>query len=191
MEDTLVAGAGLCRRSVVEHVARSARAAVEDLIAYGCAFDRRDEGYDLHREGGHSARRILHSKDNTGAEIIRALLEAVEEHPRITVLENRMVVDLITEGSLARRTGDSSVSGPRPRALRAEHRDGPRRDLQREGGWASYWRCRQGLPLHLKPRHRPEATVLRSHGAQALGCRTWSSSSFILRASTILMHGTS
>ena len=86
-----------------------------DLIAHGCAFDT-DDGYDLHREGGYSARRILHSKDN-GGRIIRALLEAVEEHPKITVLENRMVVDLITEvashaerGLLRLRTG--------PRALR-------------------------------------------------------------------------
>ena len=105
VDDTMVAGAGLCRRPVVEHVARSARAAVEGLIDYGCAFDRREDGYDLHREGGHSARRILHSKDNTGAEIIRALLAAVDANPAITVLENRMVVDLITEGSLARRSG--------------------------------------------------------------------------------------
>lgn len=106
VEDTLTAGAGLCNRRTVEHVAQSARARVEELIALGCQFDKRGDDYDLHREGGHSARRILHSKDSTGAEIMRALLAAATAHPNITLLENRMVVDLITEGSLARRTGD-------------------------------------------------------------------------------------
>jgi L-aspartate oxidase len=119
VEDTIVAGGGLCHRAVVEHVARSAHAAVEELIAYGCAFDRREDGYDLHREGGHSARRILHSKDNTGAEIVRALLAAVDAHPNITVLEHRMVVDLITEGSLVRRTGGLPPSPDRVLGLYA------------------------------------------------------------------------
>jgi len=105
VEDTLVAGAGLCRRKVVEFVARNARQSVEDLIARGCVFDAHDGDYDLHREGGHSARRILHSKDSTGAEIMRALLAEVEAHPNIEMREHRMVVDLITEGSLARQRG--------------------------------------------------------------------------------------
>ena len=106
VEDTLTAGAGLCRRDVVEYVAKHARKRVEDLIALGCGFDKRDEDYDLHREGGHSARRILHSKDATGAEVMRALLAAVDAHPNIEVQEQRIVVDLITEGSLSRRVGD-------------------------------------------------------------------------------------
>ena len=105
VNDTLTAGAGLCHRQTVEHVAKHARQRVEQLIAHGCRFDKRGDEYDLHREGGHSARRILHSKDSTGAEIMRALLAAAEAHPQITIIEHRMVVDLITEGSLARRTG--------------------------------------------------------------------------------------
>jgi L-aspartate oxidase len=105
VEDTLVAGGDLCRREVVEFVAQRARERVEDLIARGCLFDKRDDGYDLHREGGHSIRRILHSKDSTGAEIMRALLAAVKADPNIEVREHRMVVDLITEGSLARQRG--------------------------------------------------------------------------------------
>jgi L-aspartate oxidase len=94
-------------------VAKAARSRIEALIERGCRFDKRGEDYDLHREGGHSARRILHSKDSTGAEIMRALLAEVEQHPRIEVLEHQMVVDLITEGSLARRNGELSPAPDR------------------------------------------------------------------------------
>ena len=107
-EDTLVAGAGLCRRRVVEFVARHARSAVEDLIAKGCVFDKGGDEYDLHREGGHSARRILHSKDCTGAEIMRALLDEVTHHPNIEIREHQMVVDLITEGTISRQNNQLS-----------------------------------------------------------------------------------
>jgi L-aspartate oxidase len=106
IQDTCVAGAGLCRRDVVEQVVRAAPARVGELIEYGCSFDRHGERYDLHQEGGHAVRRILHAKDCTGAEIMRALLAAVAAHPNIEVREHRMVVDLVTEGSLARRCGD-------------------------------------------------------------------------------------
>jgi len=119
VEDTLTAGAGLCDRQTVEKVAKAARSRIEALIERGCRFDKRGEDYDLHREGGHSARRILHSKDSTGAEIMRALLAEVEHHPRIEVLEHRMVVDLITEGSLARRNGDLSPAPDRVLGLYA------------------------------------------------------------------------
>ena len=108
VEDTLVAGAGLCRRDVVEHTLRHARERVEELIQLGVSFDRRDERpaeYDLHREGGHSTRRILHAKDMTGAEIMRALLEQVRSNPNIQLSEHWMAIDLITEGWLARRAG--------------------------------------------------------------------------------------
>ena len=109
VHDTLIAGAGLCRRETVDLTAREARDRVEELIELGVAFDRRDthpDEYDLHREGGHSARRILHAKDLTGAEIMRALLAQVDEHPDIVVQEHWMAVDLVTEGWLARRRGE-------------------------------------------------------------------------------------
>ncbi len=106
VQDTCVAGAGLCRRDVVEQVVRAAPDRIRDLIEYGCQFDRRGEDYDLHQEGGHSTRRILHAKDCTGSEIMRALLESVAGHPNIDLREHCMVVDLVTEGSLARRKGD-------------------------------------------------------------------------------------
>lgn len=109
VSDTLIAGAGLCRREVVDITASNARRAVEELIALGVNFDRSDEDpsqYSLHREGGHSARRILHSKDLTGGEIMRALLQQIDAHPDIELVEHAIAVDLITAGSAARLSGD-------------------------------------------------------------------------------------
>ena len=108
IEDTLVAGAGLCRRDAVEVTVRDAPERIRDLIDLGVRFSRRDEHpteYDLHREGGHSKRRILHADDLTGAEMIRALLAAVDETPNIELREHVHAVDLVTHNSLARRTG--------------------------------------------------------------------------------------
>ena len=82
---------------------------VQALIDFGVEFDRREDasdGYDLHKEGGHSARRILHSKDLTGAEIMRALHAKADELTDLEIIEDRMAIDLITEGSLARRSGE-------------------------------------------------------------------------------------
>lgn len=107
VQDTLVAGAGLCRREIVEMTAQDARARVEELISLGVSFDRRDDHpdqYSLHKEGGHSTRRILHSKDLTGAEIMRALLAQIDAHPDIELLEHWMGIDLITEAWSARRS---------------------------------------------------------------------------------------
>ena len=123
VQDTLTAGAGLCRRDVVEFVAKNARETVQRLIDLGCQFDQADGQYDLHREGGHSERRILHSKDCTGAEIMRALLAAVRAHPNIEIREHRMVVDLITEGWLARKQGDLPPTPDRVLGLYAMHTD--------------------------------------------------------------------
>ncbi|MCB9686456.1 MAG: L-aspartate oxidase [Alphaproteobacteria bacterium] len=108
IEDTLVAGAGLCRRDAVEVTVREGPARVRELIEFGARFTRKDEdpaAYDLHREGGHSHRRILHAADFTGKEMVRALHEAAAEHPNITLLDHHMAVDLVTEGWLARRHG--------------------------------------------------------------------------------------
>ncbi|MCB9777379.1 MAG: L-aspartate oxidase [Alphaproteobacteria bacterium] len=117
VQDTLVAGAGLCKREVVERVVSDAPERVRELMALGVSFDRREgrpDEFDLHIEGGHSMRRVLHAKDSTGAEIMRALIEQVRAHERIEVREQWMAVDVITERWLARRNG--ALPGPRDRA---------------------------------------------------------------------------
>jgi L-aspartate oxidase len=93
--DTLVAGAGLCHRRVVELVVREGPDRVRDLIAWGARFDRDpDARLSLGREGGHSHRRIVHSGDRTGRAIESALLEAAERSPRLQIVEDLLAVDL-------------------------------------------------------------------------------------------------
>ena len=73
IEDTLVAGAGLCRREAVEVTVREGPARLKELIALGAEFDRRNSGeFDLTREGGHTRRRVVHAGDITGSEVQRA-----------------------------------------------------------------------------------------------------------------------
>ena len=95
--DTVAAGGGLCHTDVVQAVVAAGPLAVESLMAHGVSFDRLDRGgFDLTREGGHSARRILHAQDITGREIMRALQERVLASENIRVLTNHIAVDLIT-----------------------------------------------------------------------------------------------
>ncbi len=98
INDTLVAGAGLCSPDVVELVVREAPSRIQELIAWGTQFDRSPSGdsYDLHQEGGHSSRRILHAADATGYEIQRALLARAAEHPSIEMFTDACAIDLIT-----------------------------------------------------------------------------------------------
>ncbi len=98
VQDTLQAGAGLCRRDVVERVVREGPQVVRRLAEYGVRFDRRgeDEDYDLGQEGGHSHRRVLHAGDVTGAEVMRGLLAALRLKANVTILEDHTGVDLIT-----------------------------------------------------------------------------------------------
>lgn len=106
IQDTLVAGAGLCRPEAVAQTVREGPERVRELIELGTRFTRWDQDasrYDLHREGGHSKRRILHADDLTGAEMVRALHKAAEAEPNIRILEHHVGIDLITEGWLARR----------------------------------------------------------------------------------------
>ncbi|PLX92541.1 MAG: L-aspartate oxidase [Desulfuromonas sp.] len=104
VEDTMVAGGHLSHLDVVQKVIEAGPAAIHDLIDWGVQFSRNaDQEYDLTREGGHSQRRILHAKDITGREIERALVEAVRAHPRITIYEEHIAVDLITEAKLTHR----------------------------------------------------------------------------------------
>lgn len=101
IEDTLVAGAGLCHKTVVENYVHQAPDRIQDLINWGVHFDLRKKGseetdeIDLTREGGHSFRRILHFEDQTGLEIHRTLLARVRENQNITLLERYNAIDLI------------------------------------------------------------------------------------------------
>ncbi|MBQ4376916.1 MAG: L-aspartate oxidase [Bacteroidales bacterium] len=103
IEDTLIAGDGLGDREVVEMTIREAPDRIRELVQYGVNFDREGDHFDLHREGGHSAFRILHHKDNTGAEIERGLLQAIHDHPNIELKENHFAIDLITQHHLGQR----------------------------------------------------------------------------------------
>ncbi len=96
IQDTLECGYGLCHEDAVKLVAGEGPKAIERLVDWGVQFSKQSDGFDLTREGGHSERRVLHYKDTTGAEIERALLEAIKSHPNIRVLEHHFAVDLIT-----------------------------------------------------------------------------------------------
>lgn len=106
VRDTLVAGDGLCDAHVVRTILAEGPEWVQELMAFGMHFDERinEQGtreLDLGREGGHSKRRVLHARDMTGFEIEKTLLTAVAAHPKITLLENHMAVDLITTEKIA------------------------------------------------------------------------------------------
>jgi L-aspartate oxidase len=101
IQDTKIAGDGLCNPEVVENVVKEGPARIAELIAYGTSFDKEDSGeYDLAKEGGHSEHRILHYKDITGYEIERALLAKVHQDPNIEILTHYFAVDLITQHHL-------------------------------------------------------------------------------------------
>ncbi len=108
IQDTMVCGSNLNRRDAVEMVVRKAPDLIKTLIQWGTKFDKaRDGRYELAREGGHTEHRILHHKDLTGAEIERALITKVKQHPNITLLEYHFAVDVITQhhlGQMVRKT---------------------------------------------------------------------------------------
>ncbi|MFF7586811.1 L-aspartate oxidase [Kitasatospora purpeofusca] len=99
LADTLVAGAGLCDGDSVRTLVTEGPGAVRRLIAVGAAFDRGEDGdVLLTREGGHHRNRIAHAGgDATGAEISRALVEAVRRDPDIELIEHALVLDLLTD----------------------------------------------------------------------------------------------
>lgn len=110
IQDTLLAGDGLCDPAVVEMVVNEAPERIKELIRWGVHFDRTPEGkFDLGKEGGHSEHRVLHHKDNTGYEIQHAVMQRIREHPNIEILENHFVIDIITQhhmGKLVKRIHD-------------------------------------------------------------------------------------
>jgi L-aspartate oxidase len=113
VSDTLTAGAGLCHRDVVEMMVHEGPALINELISSGVDFTQGSIGLDLGREGGHSKNRIVHFKDVTGREVERVLVKSVQQHPNITVLENHIAIDLITEHNLADQSRWHSDGGIR------------------------------------------------------------------------------
>ncbi len=102
IEDTLVAGAGLCDLEAVHNIIEQAPERITDLLNWGVQFDK-----DLTREGGHSHRRILHHNDQTGAEIHQKLWARVKTYSQIQILENHFAIDLIVNKQV-----DPSIKGP-------------------------------------------------------------------------------
>ncbi len=109
--DTLRAGAGLCKEDVVRNYISQAPERIQDLVNWGVQFDIQmgTQKFDLTREGGHSARRILHFEDHTGLQIHRALLQKCRENPKIEIKEQHFAIDLI----LNRQVDPNDMSPPR------------------------------------------------------------------------------
>src|SRR4026208_1387541 len=101
IDDTLIAGDGLCNEKVVEIVVKEGPERVNDIIEWGARFDKESDGdYKRGREGGHSEYRILHHKDITGWEMERALLDAVNKQKNIEFVKHCFVIDIITQHHL-------------------------------------------------------------------------------------------
>lgn len=111
VEDTMVAGAGLNDRSVVEHVVSAAPAAIARLVELGVPFATEGDTFHLTREGGHSHRRIVHVADATGAAVQQALEKAAAENPNITLLPGMVALDLITGRHGERFSTEGAVHG--------------------------------------------------------------------------------
>ena len=97
IEDTLIAGDGLCNEDVVEMVIKKGPNRLQELMIWGANFDVDSSGdFDLGKEGGHSEYRVVHHKDITGYEVERALLKRAHQLPNITILSHHFAIDLVT-----------------------------------------------------------------------------------------------
>jgi L-aspartate oxidase len=111
VNDTLIAGDGLCDRAIVELVVRGAPDEIEKLVAWGTKFDMENGALALTREGGHSHRRIVHALgDSTGFEVMRAIIATVRNTPNITLWDDTFTIDLLTHdgeclGAMVARNG--------------------------------------------------------------------------------------
>src|SRR4029079_5971159 len=111
VEDTLIAGDGLCDREVVELVVREAPAQIEQLVNWGTQFDLENGHLALTREGGHSHRRIVHALgDSTGFEVMRAIIARASTAPNITIWDDTFRIALLTHegrcvGAVVARNG--------------------------------------------------------------------------------------
>ena len=128
IEDTLIAGDGLCNKEIVELVIKEGPQRLAEIIEWGARFDKEQDGdYALGREGGHSQSRILHYKDVTGAEMERALLNKIQRLANIELSSDYFVVDLITQHHLGflvtKSTPDIQCYGVYALNLKTNHID--------------------------------------------------------------------
>ena len=101
IEDTLIAGDGLCDPEIVEIVVKEGVERIKEIISWGAHFDKENTGeYALGKEGGHSEFRILHHKDVTGKEIENTLLRAISSKSNIELISHCFVIDIITQHHL-------------------------------------------------------------------------------------------
>jgi len=100
IQDTLIAGDGICDTEIVEMVITEGPKRFKELVAWGAKFDKNPEGeFDLGKEGGHSENRVVHHKDQTGFEIERTILKQVNRTRNITILEYHFALDLIIQNN--------------------------------------------------------------------------------------------
>ncbi len=112
IDDTMVAGAYLCEMDAVKHTVEGGRASVDFLLQQGVKFTLdQDEQLHLTREGGHSARRIIHAADATGMAISTTLVQRAKESPNLTIFENYIAIDLITRHKLGQTDGENRALG--------------------------------------------------------------------------------
>ena len=160
IRDTLVAGAWLNDEAATRFVVENGRRAIEWLIAQG-PFTQDASGYHLTREGGHSARRVIHVADATGLAVQETLTRRVHAHRNITVLEDHIAIDLITGVKLGKSV-PTAATAPMPLDTRndARHYPGCRKHA------ACHWRGRQGLSLYDQPGH-----IHRRRHRHGVACR--------------------
>jgi L-aspartate oxidase len=113
IQDTLLAGAGLCNDRAVTHTVYHAREAISQLVQWGVTFDREDQGFHLTQEGGHSFRRVLHVADATGHAIASNLIREASARANVALFTHHIAIDLITTARLERITGRRVPGGNR------------------------------------------------------------------------------
>ncbi len=115
IDDTLVAGGGLCDEAATRFIIEHGREAIEWLIEQGVPFTRdatAELGFHLTREGGHSERRIIHAADATGHAVQVTLEQKVRAHPNITIFEQHCAIDVITSDKLSGKVTHPASSNP-------------------------------------------------------------------------------
>jgi L-aspartate oxidase len=102
IQDTMSTGGGLSHREIVEMVVRDGPGRIRELIELGAHFSTSEQGdsLDLTREGGHSARRVVHAGDITGEEVQRVLVQAIGASPNVEIIEDHMAIDLVETSKL-------------------------------------------------------------------------------------------